>query len=76
MDVRLSAAKYISSGICVSGLIGAGAGVGMVFASLILAISRNPSLKDELFRTAILGFALTEAVGLLAIMMAFLLLFI
>jgi F0F1-type ATP synthase membrane subunit c/vacuolar-type H+-ATPase subunit K len=30
----------------------------------------------ELFRTAILGFALTEAVGLLAIMMAFLLLFI
>jgi F-type H+-transporting ATPase subunit c len=47
--VRLSAAKYISSGICVSGLIGAGAGVGVVFASLILAISRNPSLKDGAF---------------------------
>jgi len=76
MDIRLQSAKYIASGLAVSGLIGAGAGVGVVFGSLILATSRNPSLKEELFRLAILGFALTEAVGLLAIMMAFLLLFI
>jgi F-type H+-transporting ATPase subunit c len=46
-----------------------------VFGSLILATSRNPSLRAELFRLAILGFALTEAVGLLALMMAFLILF-
>jgi len=76
MDVRLQSAKYIASGLAVSGLIGAGAGVGIVFGSLILASSRNPSLKEELFRLAILGFALTEAVGLLGIMMSFLLLFI
>jgi F-type H+-transporting ATPase subunit c len=42
---------------------------------LVSAIARNPSLKNELFRFAILGFALTEAVGLLALMMAFLILF-
>jgi F-type H+-transporting ATPase subunit c len=42
---------------------------------LILGIARNPSLKDELFRNAILGFALTEAVALFALMMAFLILF-
>jgi len=76
MDVRLQCAKYIASGLAVSGLIGAGAGVGVVFGSLVLATSRNPALKDDLFRSAILGFALTEAVGLLAIMMSFLLLFI
>ena len=47
----------------------------LIFGSLILATSRNPSLRGELFRLAILGFALTEAVGLLALMMAFLILF-
>jgi heme/copper-type cytochrome/quinol oxidase subunit 1 len=42
---------------------------------LLSSIARNPSLKNDLFRFAILGFALTEAVGLLALMMAFLILF-
>jgi F-type H+-transporting ATPase subunit c len=46
-----------------------------VFGSLVIGISRNPSLKDELFRMAILGFALTEAIALFALMIAFLLLF-
>jgi F-type H+-transporting ATPase subunit c len=57
-------------------LVGAGAGVGIVFGSLLIAIARNPFLRDELFKYAILGFALTEAVGLLGLMMAFLILFI
>ena len=37
--------------------------------------SRNPSLKQQLFSYAILGFALSEAMGLFCLMMAFLLLF-
>ena len=36
---------------------------------------RNPSLKQQLFSYAILGFALSEAMGLFCLMMAFLLLF-
>ena len=36
-------------------VIGAGAGIGTVFGSLILGISRNPSLRQELFRVAILS---------------------
>ena len=32
-------------------------------------------LKDELFKLAILGFALTEAIALFSLMMAFLILF-
>jgi len=39
------------------------------------AIARNPSLKGELFSIAILGFALTEATALFALLMSFLLLF-
>jgi len=75
MDVRLQCCKLIGAGLATISLIGAGAGAGIIFGSLISSISRNPSLKAELFRNAILGFALTEAVGLLGLMMAFLILF-
>jgi len=60
----LQAAKYIGAGLATIGLAGAGVGIGTVFGALILGISRNPSLKDELFKMAILGFALTEAIAL------------
>merc|ERR1712145_20366 len=46
-----------------------------VFGSLIIGYARNPSLKQQLFSYAILGFALSEAMGLFCLMMAFLLLF-
>jgi F0F1-type ATP synthase membrane subunit c/vacuolar-type H+-ATPase subunit K len=42
----LAAAKYIGAGVACSGLIGAGAGIGTVFGSLILATARNPLLND------------------------------
>jgi len=41
----------------------------------VLGISRNSSLRDELFKLAILGFALTEAIALFSLMMGFLILF-
>ena len=71
----LAAAKLIGAGIATIGLAGAGAGIGNVFGSLLISVSRNPNEKDELFRLAILGFALTEAIALFSLMMAFLILF-
>ncbi len=71
----LQAAKCIGAGLATIGLAGAGVGIGSIFSALILGTSRNPSLKDELFKQAILGFALTEAIALFALMIAFLLLF-
>jgi F-type H+-transporting ATPase subunit c len=68
-------AQLVGAGLATIGLVGAGMGVGVVFGSLIASYARNPSLKNDLFRYAILGFALTEAVGLLALMMSFLILF-
>jgi len=68
-------AKLIGAGLATIGLAGAGVGIGNVFGSLLIATSRNPNEKDELFRLAILGFALTEAIALFALMMAFLILF-
>jgi F-type H+-transporting ATPase subunit c len=71
----LEAAKVIGAGSATIGVVGAGVGIGIVFGSLVMGISRNPSLREELFRTAMLGFALTEAIALFALMMAFLILF-
>lgn len=69
-------AKLIGAGCATMALAGAGVGIGTVFASLINAVARNPSLTKQLFGYAILGFALTEAIALFALMMAFLILFV
>lgn len=74
-DVLLTSSKNVGAGIATVGLVGAGAGVGIVFCGLMIAFGRNPSLKNELFGYAVLGFALSEATGLFALMMAFLILF-
>ena len=66
----LVAAKLIGAGLATIALGGAAIGIGIVFGSLITGTSRNPSLRKELFASAILGFALTEAMGLFALMMA------
>ena len=63
----LQAAKFIGAGLATIGLAGAGVGIGTVFGALVIGISRNPSLKDELFKLAILGFALTEAIALFSL---------
>lgn len=46
-----------------------------VFLFIIIFHLRNPSLKQQLFSYAILGFALSEAMGLFCLMVAFLILF-
>jgi F-type H+-transporting ATPase subunit c len=72
----LQAAQKIGAGLSTFGLAGAGIGIGVVFGSLLLAFARNPQLKDDLFKFAILGFALTEAIALFALMIGFLVLFV
>ena len=72
----LVAAKLIGAGSATIGVAGAGVGIGTVFGAAVLGIARNPSAQPELMRTAILGFALTEATALFALMMAFLILFV
>ena len=75
MNTTVQAAKAVGAGCATVALAGVGTGVGIVFASLISGFARNPSLKGQLFSYAILGFALTEAIALFALMMAFLILF-
>ena len=71
----IQAGKLIGAGAATIAVGGAGAGIGTVFGALVVGVSRNPSLEQRLFRLTILGFALTEAMALFALMMAFLILF-
>jgi len=73
MDV--AAAKALGAGLSVIALAGVGLGIGTIFSSLVSAIARNPSARDQVFGLGILGFALTEATGLFALLIAFLILF-
>lgn len=67
--------KFLGAGLATISLAGAGVGIGSVFSALLIAFSRNPGLEKQLFAYAILGFALTEAIALFGLMMAFLVLF-
>ncbi|MET4701226.1 F0F1-type ATP synthase membrane subunit c/vacuolar-type H+-ATPase subunit K [Constrictibacter sp. MBR-5] len=71
----VQAAKMIGAGIAVLALWGVGIGVGNIFSNLITAIARNPAARDQVFGIGILGFALTEAIALFALLIAFLILF-
>ncbi len=68
-------AKLIGAGLAAIGVLGAGIGIGNIFGSLISSIARNPAARDQVFGIGMLGFALTEAVALYALLIAFLVLY-
>jgi F-type H+-transporting ATPase subunit c len=74
MDV--ASAKLIGAGLAAVGLAGAGVGIGQIFAALVSSLARNPSARDNVFGLAILGFALTEAVAIYGLVIAFIILFV
>jgi len=72
----LASAKAIGAGIAIIALAGVGVGIGHIFAALISGVAPNLSARDRVFGLAILGFALTEAVALYALVIAFIILFV
>ena len=66
----LQSAKLIGAGLATISLAGSGTGIGVVFAGLMVALSRNPYIGKQLFVYAILGFALTEAIALFGLMIS------
>jgi F-type H+-transporting ATPase subunit c len=73
--MAIESAKIVGAGLATISLAGAGVGIGNVFGSLVNAVALNPEITNTLFAYAILGFALTEAIALFGLMMAFLFLF-
>ncbi|MBL8672869.1 MAG: F0F1 ATP synthase subunit C [Alphaproteobacteria bacterium] len=74
--MEASAAKLIAAGLALIGVAGVGVGVGLIFSSMISAVARNPSAQKQLNTPLYIGFAVTEALGLFCVVIAFLILFV
>jgi len=66
-------AKYIGAGLATMGMIGAGAGLGILFGNYLQASIRNPTAAGGERIWLFLGMALTESMGIFALMVALLL---
>ena len=73
--MELAAAKVIGAGLAVVGVLGAGIGIGTIFAAFISAVARNPAARGDVFPMTMLGFALVEAIALYALVIALVILY-
>ncbi|AUN29962.1 MULTISPECIES: F0F1 ATP synthase subunit C [Niveispirillum] len=73
--MEAEAAKFIGAGLAMLALLGVGIGLGNLFSGLYQAASRNPAALNSYKTFVFIGFALTEATGLFALVIAFLILF-
>ena len=74
MDVAM--AKYIGAGLATMGVIGAGIGLGLLFGNYLSGAMRNPSAAPSQQPMLFLGLALTESMGIFALVLAFVILFV
>ena len=68
--------QYLGAGLACVGMAGAAMGVGNVAGNFLAGALRNPSAADGQFGRLILGFAVTEALGIFSLLVALLLLFV
>jgi len=71
--VAVNSFKFIGAGLMAFGMMGAAIGVGTVFAALLTGIARNPAAENRIKGLAFIGAALAEAMGLFALVIAFML---
>lgn len=68
--------KFVGVGLTAFGFLGAALGVGKIFAALLEGIARNPSAKNQLMTPAFIGAAFAEFMGLLALVVGMVLIFV
>jgi len=73
MDAQ--AAKFIGAGMANIGLAASALMVGYIWATLIKVVGRNPAVKPSVELYGWVGFAVTEAIGLYALVLALITLF-
>jgi F-type H+-transporting ATPase subunit c len=74
--MEAAAFKYIAIGAMTLGMFGAAMAVASIFSSLVTAISRNPSAEGKMARYAIIGAGMAEAMGIFALGIAIILIFL
>ncbi|HEX2193621.1 MAG TPA: ATP synthase F0 subunit C [Candidatus Limnocylindria bacterium] len=67
----------IAAGLAIGlGAIGPGIGLGIAVSKAMEALGRNPDAAGQIFVPYILGIALTEAIGIYALVIGLLLIFV
>lgn len=70
-SMRLMAAAF-----ALAPLIGVAVALGSIFSNWISSVARNPGASDTVQPIGLLAFALTEAIALFALIVAFIILFV
>lgn len=72
--MEFEAGKMIGMGIAMLALFGVAGALGNLFASYMDAVARNPGTQPKLQTMTFIGMALIEALGLFALVIAFMML--
>ena len=75
ISIILLGFRYLASSIPLISLTGVAVGVGIIFASLVFSISRNPTISNILIRWSFIGFSLVEVSGFIGLVYAFLIIY-
>jgi F-type H+-transporting ATPase subunit c len=70
-----STLKYIGVGLCSIGMAGAALAIGNIFGSFFNSIARNPSAAPKLEKYIYIAAGLAEAMGIFAVLLAFMVMF-
>lgn len=73
--MELVALKYIGIGLCSIGMAGAAIAIGNIFSAFFNSIARNPSAASKIEKYIYIAVGLAEAMGIFAVLIAFLILF-
>ena len=73
----MEAAKFLAAGLAIAvGVIGPGIGIGILGAGAMNAIGRNPEAAGSITTNMILAIAFAEALGIYALIVSVILLFV
>jgi F0F1-type ATP synthase membrane subunit c/vacuolar-type H+-ATPase subunit K len=68
--------KLLATALALAPMIAVALALGRIFEAWLNGVARNPSTSDKLQQVGYLAFALTEAIALFALIVAFIILFV
>lgn len=72
--MEYEALKYIGAALATIGMVGGALAVGQIFSAFLTGIARNPGAESKMFKNALIGAGMAEALGLFAFVLGFLIL--
>lgn len=68
--------KLLATAIALLPMVGVALALGRIFGEWLAGVARNPGAAEKMQQVGYLAFALTEAIALFALIVAFIILFV